>query len=156
MLGATFSPDGNLAVTASWDKTVRIWNAATYNPLVTLSDHSEPVFNVAFSRDGRYIVTASRDKTARIYDIEKLTEDSKNTAHGEILIERAEQRAPRCLDKDERLAVFLDPDPPAWCIELGKWPYDNTTWRGWLANTRSGLKLPRPDTVDWQTWRTNH
>jgi len=156
VLGATFSPDGNLAVTASWDKTVRIWNAATYNPLVTLSDHSEPVFNVAFSRDGRYIVTASRDKTARIYDIEKLTEDSKNTAHGEILIERAEQRAPRCLDKDERLAVFLDPDPPAWCIELGKWPYDNTTWRGWLANTRSGLKLPRPDTVDWQTWRTNH
>ena len=65
---AAFSPDGRRIVTASNDKTARIWDAATGRQLAVLSGHDEPVRTAAFSPDGRRIVTASADQTARIWD----------------------------------------------------------------------------------------
>ena len=65
---AAFSPDGRRIVTASNDKTARIWDAATARQLAVLSGHDHPVRTAAFSPDGRRIVTASADQTARIWD----------------------------------------------------------------------------------------
>ncbi len=56
---AAFSPDGKRIVTASWDKTVRVWNTdGTGEPLV-LGGHEDGVRWAAFSPDGKRIVTAS-------------------------------------------------------------------------------------------------
>jgi hypothetical protein len=33
---------------------------------------------------------------------------------------------------------------PAWCIELGKWPYHTGEWKQWLADTRAGKNSPLP------------
>jgi WD40 repeat protein len=67
---AAFSPDGRRLVTASADKTARIWDRQTSKAIVTLSGHQGIVYSAAFSPDGRRIVTASGDKTARIWDAE--------------------------------------------------------------------------------------
>ena len=68
MLYAAFSPDGTLIVTASADKTARVWDAASRRTVVTLAGHQGPVNSSVFSPDGTYIVTASDDKTARVWE----------------------------------------------------------------------------------------
>src|SRR5262249_9813131 len=64
---AAFSPDGSRIVTASWDKTARIWDAASGKE-IAMRGHDNLVNSAAFSRDGSRIVTASEDNTARIWD----------------------------------------------------------------------------------------
>jgi hypothetical protein len=34
----------------------------------------------------------------------------------------------------QRKAFFVPPEPPAWCIEMEKWPYDTPEWKQWLAD----------------------
>src|SRR5580658_931418 len=65
---AAYSPDGTRIVTASHDKTARIWDARTGAPLFVLSGHGDTVRSATYSPDGTRIVTASADKTARIWD----------------------------------------------------------------------------------------
>ena len=66
---AAFSPDGKLVVTASEDKTARLWDVATGQALQVLSGHQDSVWHAAFSPDGKLVVTASEDKTARLWDV---------------------------------------------------------------------------------------
>ena len=68
MRSAAFSPDGSRIVTASEDKTARIWDAASAKEIAVLRGHDNYVNSAAFSPDGSRIVTASGDKTARIWD----------------------------------------------------------------------------------------
>jgi hypothetical protein len=60
-------------------------------------------------------------------------------------IEEAKARAARCLTLQEREDNFLPKEPPAWCIEMGKWPYNNAEWRRWLADIRAGKQPPLPE-----------
>jgi eukaryotic-like serine/threonine-protein kinase len=68
VVAAAFSPDGARVVTASADKTARVWEAATGNELITLRGHEAEVFSAAFGPDGLRVATASADKTARFWD----------------------------------------------------------------------------------------
>ena len=62
--------DGKRIVTASYNKTVRIWDApAGKLSSEPLKGHEGAVYSAAFSPDGKRIVTASQDKTARIWDV---------------------------------------------------------------------------------------
>jgi hypothetical protein len=65
---SAFSPDGSRIVTASADKTARIWDAATGTESAVLRGHEDTVWSAAFSPDGSRIVTPSNDKTARIWE----------------------------------------------------------------------------------------
>ena len=66
-VAAGFSPDGSRIVTASEDKTARVWDAASGKELARLA-HEDGVQAAGFSPDGSRIVTASDDKTARVWD----------------------------------------------------------------------------------------
>ena len=65
---AVFSPDGKTLLTASWDHTARLWDAATGSPLSQPFRHEAQVNSVAFSPDGKIVLTASADRSARAWD----------------------------------------------------------------------------------------
>ena len=64
---AGFSPDGTRIVTASADKTARVWMADGSGAPVVLRGHENRVTSAGFSPDGTRIVTASGDNTARVW-----------------------------------------------------------------------------------------
>jgi WD40 repeat protein len=66
---AAFSPDGRRIVTASLDKTARIWDASSGQEIHVLRGHEDSVSSAAFSPDGTRIVTASLDNTVRVWDV---------------------------------------------------------------------------------------
>ena len=66
---AAFSPDGTRIVSGSTDKTVRLWDAATGQPIgQPLRGHDNWVTTVAFSPDGTRIASAGVDGTIRLWD----------------------------------------------------------------------------------------
>ena len=62
----------NIAITASTDQTVRIWNGSTGACLHVLSGHSALVSDIALSpgRNSTTLVTSSGDAVFRVWDIE--------------------------------------------------------------------------------------
>ena len=64
---AAFSPDGRRMVTASFDDSARLLDAATGATLGMPMPHDGAVSSATFSPDGLRVVTASWDKTARLW-----------------------------------------------------------------------------------------
>ena len=54
--------DGQYALSASWDNTLRLWNLTTGKSEKTFIGHSKDVLSVCFSPDNRLIMSAGRDR----------------------------------------------------------------------------------------------
>jgi hypothetical protein len=65
---ASFSPDGSRIVTASMDKTAKVWDTTMGAEVLTLKGHTDSVRSASFSHDGARVLTGSADKTAKIWD----------------------------------------------------------------------------------------
>src|SRR5262249_27001956 len=65
----TFSPDGRWVLTASDDRTARVWDVVTGKPRFAVPlRHGHAVLRASFSPDGSRILTASADRTAGVWD----------------------------------------------------------------------------------------
>ncbi|KAI1262631.1 WD40-repeat-containing domain protein [Xylariaceae sp. FL1019] len=62
------SSDGAYALSASWDKTLRLWELATGNTTRRFVGHTNDVLSVSFSADNRQIVSGSRDRTIKLWN----------------------------------------------------------------------------------------
>ncbi len=68
VFGLAFTSDGKTLVSASSDRTVRLWDTEAGRQIRTLSGHSGAVFGVALSADSSWIVSAGGDATIRLWD----------------------------------------------------------------------------------------
>lgn len=65
---AVFSPDGKYILTASYDKTAKIWETSTGKVIHSLEGHTGEIQLAVFSPSGKYIATASKDGKAKIWE----------------------------------------------------------------------------------------
>ena len=71
ILSVAFSPDGSTVATGSYDKLVKLWDAATGKELRTLKEHSDAVYSVAFLPGGTQLVSGAGDRTLKIWDVQQ-------------------------------------------------------------------------------------
>ena len=65
-----FSPDGTRLASASWDKTIQLWDVSTGRTIQRFAGHTFGRSSVVFSPDGtRLASSASGDKTIRLWDV---------------------------------------------------------------------------------------
>ena len=113
---ACFYPDGKKVLTASADKTAKIWDAQSGALLADLKGHGGNVTCARISPDGKKIVTASNDGSVKLWSAEsgQLLFDVKGP--GEIVYDA-------CFSPDSRKLATSGSDSIAadiWDAETGK------------------------------------
>ena len=66
-MGVAWSPDGQYLASASYDKTIRLWDPASGKQLQILEAHADYVHCVDFSANGRWLASNSHDNTIRLW-----------------------------------------------------------------------------------------
>jgi WD40 repeat protein len=113
-----FSPDGKHVASASFDRTVRLWDLEKKECERTLTGHADTVGALEFGPDGLWLASAGKDRTAR------LTE----TATGKAILSLG------ALDELHAVAVSRDGQ---WVVAAGN---DMTlTW--WKAQTGERVRV---------------
>lgn len=88
-----FHPGGKYLASASFDRTVKLWNLATFKEEREYTGHSDFVYAVDFAPDGAWLASASKDRSVKV--VETLTGKSMRTFSGMT---------------DDVLAVAVHPD----------------------------------------------
>jgi len=65
----SFSPDGLLLASASFDNSVRLWDGRTGRFMATFRGHVQDVYQVCFSADSRLLCSSSKDSTIKVWDL---------------------------------------------------------------------------------------
>jgi hypothetical protein len=70
VLALALSPDGRHVVSGSDDRTLRLWELATGQPVgAPWKGHGGEILSVAFSPDGQHVVSGSDDRTLRLWEM---------------------------------------------------------------------------------------
>uniref|UniRef100_A0A4W2I8I4 Notchless protein homolog 1 n=1 Tax=Bos indicus x Bos taurus TaxID=30522 RepID=A0A4W2I8I4_BOBOX len=72
-----FSPDSRVIASASFDKSIKLWDGRTGKYLASLRGHVAAVYQIAWSADSRLLVSGSSDSTLKVWDVkaQKLSTD---------------------------------------------------------------------------------
>jgi WD40 repeat protein/serine/threonine protein kinase len=153
---AHFSIDGNYLVTASADKTARIWDAHSGRPVIQPLRHQGTVYSARFDQQGGRVVTAAADKTARVWDARTglpLTQPMTHNGRvycasfspdGRCVVTTSEDGSARIWDSSSGLPLTepLRQDGQVFGAEFspdGRWivAVSSGSWQVWEASTPS-------------------
>ena len=65
----SFSPDGTILASASWDGAVKLWDVSTKENIATLEGQRGSVYSVSFSPDGTILASGNADGTVELWDV---------------------------------------------------------------------------------------
>ncbi len=89
---AAFGPNGTRILTVSDDRTIRVWNAATAQPLSVLRNEAGPL-SAAFSPDGTQLVSIGKDdRNAYLWNVATGAQTIVLTGHLEPVLHAAFSR----------------------------------------------------------------
>ena len=123
---SAISPEGTRLAGGGSNNTLKVWDAATQQEMLTMIGHAKPVVSVAFSPDGRRIVSGSEDNTAKVWDATTGQEMQTMIGHTNLII-----------------GVAFSPDGTR--IVSGSWDQTLKVWdaaTGEELHTLKGHKLP--------------
>ena len=135
----SWSSNGQSFLTASDDKTIKIWDAATNKVTRTLNDAAKPITDrviaAVFSTDGQFVVATLADKTVNVYSV----------SGGNVVAQvKGDQAVPAAIAPDRRWWSMRDPDYPQFDLKKNaagpEFPYFDPSVNG-LAPT--ALAFPR-------------
>ncbi|MCI0464724.1 MAG: WD40 repeat domain-containing protein [Gemmataceae bacterium] len=110
-----FAPDGRRLLTASADRTLRLWEVPGGSERKRFPAHSDWVRCVAFAADGRRALSCGDDDTIRLWDVTSARELRRLSGHGEWV------RAVALLPDGRRVASAGDDESVRlWDLESGK------------------------------------
>ncbi|XP_060813818.1 notchless protein homolog 1 isoform X1 [Bombus pascuorum] len=72
-----FSPDGRIIASASFDKSIKLWESNTGKYITSLRGHVQAVYSISWSADSRLLVSSSADSTLKLWSLKtkKLCQD---------------------------------------------------------------------------------
>ena len=128
-----FAPDGKQLVTASLDKTARIWSAQGA-PIAVLAGHQDRIYRAEFSPDGHWLLTGSRDGSIRVWK-----RPTRSTAQVEVL----STFLPLEADAGGVANAVFSPD--GHYIAGAYWENAAILWRLWAEDTEAD----EPESARW-------
>ncbi|KAI7725242.1 hypothetical protein M8C21_014638 [Ambrosia artemisiifolia] len=76
-----FSPDGQWIASASFDKSVKLWNGITGKFVAAFRGHVGPVYQISWSADSRLLLSGSKDSTLKVFAVD-WSPDGEKVASG--------------------------------------------------------------------------
>jgi WD40 repeat protein/serine/threonine protein kinase/tetratricopeptide (TPR) repeat protein len=68
VLRVAFEPGGGRLASAGADGTVKVWDVASGQEVLSFQGHTREVYGLAFSPDGKWLASASWDGTVKVWD----------------------------------------------------------------------------------------
>jgi WD40 repeat protein len=113
------APDGQTLISASFDKTIQLWNLSTCQSLAVLAEHTSPVCAISIGPKGDIFASGSWDKTIKIWDLtkrESIAVLSEETTHTEGSV-RSLAMSP---DGQILASGWFDQTVKLWKLKTGK------------------------------------
>ncbi len=140
-MSAVFDPFGKTVLSGSWDGNVRLWDAATGQPLKNFAGHKGYIRSAVFTPDGRFLVSGAGDNSIRVWD----TATGKETRR---LLLDAKAGAPKGYRGRQVLAMRLAPDGMTLVSQSTgfRGPGQNCFFQAW--DLKSGKELWQKEAGD--------
>ena len=111
----TLSQDAQYALTASWDKTMRLWDLSNGETVCNFVGHTGDVLSASFSPDNRLIVSGSRDKTIKVWN-------TRGECKGDLVAQPSSRGNAALAGHTEWVsAVRFSPDPASPQVVSAGW-----------------------------------